>query len=87
MVRRKKQKKWKAYCKTGSRYGNRSGKKRRHQKGGLLNRYDFAYAGGDTVNQVGKIALEIITQATEETDKIAQNRINQVIRSGGAEIE
>lgn len=52
-----------------------------------MNRYDFAYAGGDTVNQVGKIALEIITQATEETDKIAQNRINQVIRSGGAEIE
>ena len=63
------------------------GKKRRHQKGGFLNRYDFAYAGGDTVNQVGKIAPEIITQATEETDKIAQNRINQVIRSGGAEIE
>ena len=52
-----------------------------------MNRYDFAYAGGDTVNQVGKIAPEIITQATEETDKIAQNRINQVIRSGGAEIE
>ena len=52
-----------------------------------MNRYDFAYAGGDTVNQVGKIAPEIITQATEETDKVAQNRINQVIRSGGAEIE
>ena len=63
------------------------GKKRRHQKGGFLNRYDFAYARRDTVNQVGKITPGIIKQATGEIDKIAQNRINQVIRSGGAEIE
>ena len=27
---------------------------KRTQKGGFLKRYDFAYAGGDTVNQVGK---------------------------------
>ena len=52
-----------------------------------MNRYDFTYAGSDTVNQVGKIAPGIIKQATGEIDKIAQNRINQVIRSGGAEIE
>ena len=29
---------------------------KRTQKGGFLNRYDFAYAGRDTVNQIGKIA-------------------------------
>ena len=30
------------------------------QTGGFLSRYDFAYAGRDTVNQVGKIAPNII---------------------------
>ena len=45
------------------------------------------YAGRDTVNQVGKIAPKIINQATGEINKIAQQRIDQVIRSGSAEIE
>ena len=49
--------------------------------------YDFAYVGRDTVNQVGKIAPNIIKQATGEIDKIAESRINQVIKSGGAEVE
>ena len=49
--------------------------------------YDFAYVGRDTVNQVGKIAPNIIKQATGEPDKIAQSRINQVIKSGRAEVE
>ena len=66
-------------------------KKKRTEKsqvGGFLNRYDFAYAGRDTVNQVGKIAPKIINQATGEINKIAQQRIDQIIiRSGGAEIE
>ena len=39
------------------------------------------------MNQVGKIAPKIINQETGETNKIAQQRIDQVIRSGGAEIE
>ena len=47
----------------------------------------FAYAGRDVVNQVGKVAPEIINQATGEINKIAQERIDQAIRSGGAEIE
>ena len=55
--------------------------------GGFLNRYDFAYAGRDTVNQVGKIAPKIISQAIGEINKIARQRIDQAIRSGGAEIE
>ena len=67
-----------------------SGKTRKHrrrQTGGFLSRYDVAYAGRDTVNQVGKIAPGIINKATADIDKIAKQRINQVIRDGGAEIE
>ena len=67
-----------------------SGKTRKHRRrhtGGFLSRYDVAYAGRDTVNQVGKIAPGIINKATADIDKIAKQRINQVIRDGGAEIE
>ena len=39
------------------------------------------------VNQVGKVAPKLLTQATGEINKIAQQRIDQVVRSGGAEIE
>ena len=62
-------------------------KRRRRQARGFLSGYDFAYAGRDTVNQVGKIAPGIINNATADIDKIAKQRINQVIRDGGAEIE
>ena len=58
-----------------------------NQRGGFLNRYDFAYAGRDVVNQAGKIAPGIINQATGEINKIAQQRIDQIIRSGGAEVQ
>ena len=34
--------------------------KKRSQYGGFLNRYDFAYAGRDTVNQLGKIVPSVI---------------------------
>ena len=53
----------------------------------FFNRYDFAYAGIDVVNQAGKVAPKMISQATGEINKIAQKRIDQVVRSGGAEIE
>ena len=52
-----------------------------------MNRYDFAYAGRDTVNQVGKIAPDIINKATSDINKIAQQRIDQAIKTGGAEVE
>ena len=52
-----------------------------------MSHYDFAYAGRDTVNQVGKIAPNIIKNATNNIDKIAKERIDQVIKSGGSEIE
>ena len=54
---------------------------------GFLNRYDFAYAGRDTVNQVVKIASKVITQATSVINKIAKERIDQIVGSDGAEIE
>ena len=59
----------------------------RRQTGRFLNRYDFAYAGRDTVNQVGKIAPGIINKATSDINKIAEQRIDQVIKTGGAEIK
>ena len=54
------------------------------QTGEFLNRYDFDYAGRDTVNQVGNIAPKIITKATSDINKIAKERIDQIVRSGGA---
>ena len=76
------------YPKTGQKNGKTtSRKKKSRQTGGFLNRYDFAYAGRDTVNQVGKIAPKIITKANSDINKIAKERIDQIVRSGGAEIE
>ena len=60
-------------------------KKKTRQTGGFLNRYDLAYAGRDTVNQVGKIAVQ--KKATSDINKIAKDRIDQIVRTGGAEIE
>ena len=70
----------------GKSIGNKR-KTSRRQMGGFLNRYDFAYAGRDTVNQVGKIAPGIFNIVAGEINKITQQRIDQVVRSGGAEIE
>ena len=78
------------YPKTGARIGKSTGKKRKmswRQTGGFLNRYYFAYAGRDTINHVGKIAPGIINKATSDINKIAQQRIDQAIRTGRAEIE
>ena len=78
------------YPKTGARIGKSTGKKRKmswRQTGGFLNRYDFAYAGRDTINHVEKIAPEIINKVTSDINKIAQQRIDQAIRTSRAEIE
>ena len=78
------------FPKTGKKNGRTTSKKRKtslRQTEGFLNMYDFAYAGRDVVNQARKVAPKLINQATGETNKIAQQRIDQVIRSGGAEIE
>ena len=79
------------YPRTGTNNGKGTGNKRkmsRHcQVGSFLNWHDFAYAGRDVVNQVGKVAPEIINQGTGEINKIIQERIDQAIRLGEAEIE
>ena len=85
--KKKDKKKQRVYQKTGNRCGGRTDRRKNRQRGGFLSRYDLAYMGRNTVNQVGKIAPGVIKQATGEIDKIAQNKINQVIQSGGAEVE
>ena len=77
------------FPKTGKKNGRITSKTRKtslRQRGGFLNMYDFAYAGRDVVNQAGKLAPKLINQAAGEINKIAQQRMDQVIRSGGAEI-
>ena len=69
----------------GKKIGKSTG--RRKQVGGFLNCYDSAYAGRDTVNQVGKITPGIKNKATSDINKIAQQRIDQAIKIGGAEVE
>ena len=79
------------YSKIGRKIGRSTGRKKmqmsRRQTGGFLNRYEFAYAGRDVVNQAGKVAPENISQATGNINKIVQDGIDQVTRTGGAEIE
>ena len=59
---------------------------RKRQRGGFLNRYDFAYAGRDTVNQatknLDKLAPKLLDQlmnrATTGLDNISAKRIKQI---------
>ena len=64
---------------------------RRKQHGGILNRYDFAYAGRDTVNKAMRgldtLAPKVIDQASKEIDKIVEGRIREVINDGGQQIQ
>ena len=50
-------------------------------------RRTFAYVWRDTVIQAAKVAPGITKDATNEIDKIAQWRINQIILQGGKEVE
>ena len=60
---------------------------RKRQRDGFLNRYDFAYADRDTVNQAAKVAPGVIKATADDINKIAEQRINQIISKGGAEVE
>ena len=53
----------------------------------MLSRYNFAFTGRDTVNQAAKVAPGVINAATNDTDRIVKEQINQVISQGGKEIE
>ena len=63
----------------------------RRQLGGFLNRYDFAYAGRDTMNQAIKglngSLLKYIDKTSKEIDKIAEERIRQLINEGCQKIQ
>ena len=62
--------------------------RRRRQRGGFLNRYDFAYAGKDAVNQAAKLlnslAPQLVNQlmdrATTGLDKVIAKRVEQLSR-------
>ena len=55
--------------------------------GGFLNRYDFAYASRDVVNQTAKAAPGVIKGATNYISNIAKQRIDQIISQERKEIE
>ena len=52
-----------------------------------MNRYDFAYAGRDVVNQAAKVAPVVIKSASNEINNVAKQRIDQIISQDGKEIE
>lgn len=49
---------------------------KKQQTGDFLNRYDFAYGGRDTVNEVGETTLGVIENASAEINNIAQQCIH-----------
>ena len=57
-------------------------KYRRKRQRGFLNRYDFAYAGRDTVNQASKqlnaLAPKLLEQLTTGLDKVSEKRVKQL---------
>ena len=61
------------------------------QHGGFFNRYDFAYAGRDTVNQsmkdIDSLAPKLTNQTSKEVVKVAEAKIRQVINYGGQQIQ
>ena len=63
----------------------------RLQTGGFLNRYNFAYAGMDTVNQATKglnsLAPRLIKQTSDEVDRLAQGRTKQITDESGQQVE
>ena len=66
-------------------------KRQRKQTGVWLNRYDFTYAGRDTVNNTVKHldlrAPIVLKEVSGEADKVLQQRISQNIKECGAELE
>ena len=65
----------------------RTSKGRLRQLGGFLNRYDFGYDGRDTVNQAAKVAPGVIKAAADNINKVAEQRVNQIISKGGVEVD
>lgn len=51
--------------------------KKRTQSGSFLKRYEFAYAGREKVNQLGKVTPSVKKIASSEINSITGQRINQ----------
>ena len=62
-------------------------RRRKPQTGCFWNRYDFAYAGRNFVNQIGKIALDLTKNTSAQINNIARQRIEQTIRQSRQELE
>ena len=56
-----------------------SSQKQKRQLRGSLNRYGFAQARRDKVNQAAKAAPGVIKAATNDINNIAEKRTNQII--------
>ena len=69
----------------------RKKRKKRREKVGFLNRYDFAYTGRGVVNQafknLDKTAPTLIQNLKGELNDVLQQRIHQVITEGGAQLK
>ena len=67
-----------------NQYNTYNYSRKRKQRGGFLNRYDFAYAGRDTVKQASKklekIGLTISRGTLSNTIQIARNSREKEIR-------
>lgn len=77
-------------CRTNvSKYKKR--KYTRQQHGRFFNRYDFAYASRDVLNQamrgLDSLAPKWIGQTLKEIDKIAKARIKQIMSQGRHQIQ
>ena len=68
-------------------FQKRTNRKQKRQHGGFLNRCDFVYAGRDMVNQATKVAPGVIKVATNDTNAIVTDRLNQIISHDGKEME
>ena len=53
----------------------RTNRESKMQCGGFLNRYDFPYAGRDTINQAAKVAPGVIKAAADDINEVAEQRI------------
>ena len=64
--------------------------RKRRQKGVFLNRYDFAYAGRDTINTglnaFKRFVPSLIENTRNEIYKVTEKKIAQTINQGGKEL-
>lgn len=61
--------------------------KKKKAAGRIPNRYDFAYADRDAVNQAAKVAPRVIKNAGNEINNIAKEKISQIITQSRKEVE